>query len=267
MAKRKSAGEDRAFELVSLGRASYASKSAIEKLLAHVDKNGLPETYDRGAQYRARKDICRKRSGEYGPLIVDTQVPLEGGAPQTFSVQNPFAFLQHNCMNSEHYAKIMQTALSKYPCSPSSPWRLIIYQDGVDPSDGLAKNHSRKSAVYYWSFVEFDMQALAKEEVWGTCVVARYYEYSQLAGKGASLFEVVLDSFLVKLIIFVALAARSSFQMESEHYFWQILVSYSVTCLPLRSAYLARATQVLCVALVVPMLLKRIQRWERLYMH
>ena len=39
------------------------------------------------------------------------------------------------------------------------------------------------------------MQALAKEEVWGTCVVARYYEYSQLAGKGASLCEVVLDSF------------------------------------------------------------------------
>ena len=105
MAKRKSAGEDRAFELVSLGRASYASKSAIEKLLAHVDKNGLPETYDRGALYRARKDICRKRSGEYGPLIVDTQLPLEGGDPQTFSVQNPFAFLQHNCMNSEHYAK------------------------------------------------------------------------------------------------------------------------------------------------------------------
>ena len=101
MAKRKSAGGGRAFELVSLGRASYASKSAIDKLLAHVDKNGLPETYDRGAQYRARKDICKKRSGEYGPLIVDTQLPLEGGDPQTFSVQNPFAFLH---MNSEHYA-------------------------------------------------------------------------------------------------------------------------------------------------------------------
>ena len=162
MAKRKSAREDRAFELVSLGRASCASKSAIEKLLAHVDKNGLPETYDRGALYRARNDICRKRSGEYGPLIVDTQLPLEGGDTQTFSVENPFAFFQHNCVNSEQYARNMQTALSKYPRSPSSPWRLIIYQDGVDASDGLAKRHSRKSAVYYLSFVEFGMHALAK---------------------------------------------------------------------------------------------------------
>ena len=98
-------------------------------------------------------------------------------------------------MHSEHYAKIMQTALSKYPCSPSSPWKLILYQDGVDPSDGLAKKHSRKSAVYYWSFVEFGMQALAKEEVWGVITVARYSEYTKLAGKGASLFEAVLDHF------------------------------------------------------------------------
>jgi hypothetical protein len=72
---------------------------------------------------------------------------------------------------------------------------LILYQDGVDPSDGLAKNHSRKSAVYYWSFVEFGMQALAKEQVWGVVTVARYSEYTKLAGKGASLFEAVLDHF------------------------------------------------------------------------
>jgi hypothetical protein len=193
MSKRKAAHIDRAFELVSLGRSSYASKSAISKLLAHIEKDGLPETYSRAEQYRARKEICRKREGEYGPLVVDTQLPLEGGEPQKFSIQNVFAFLQHNCMHSEHYAKIMQMALSRYPCSPSSPWRLILYQDGVDPSDGLAKNHSRKSAVYYWSFVEFGMQALAKEEVWGVVTVARYSEYSKLAGKGASLFEAVLD--------------------------------------------------------------------------
>ena len=195
MAKRKAGVIDRASELVSLGRSSYASKSAIAKLLAHIDSAGLPDTFPRSSQYRARKEICRKREGEYGPLVIDTQVPLDGGGSQKFSIQNVFAFLQHNCMHSEHYAKIMQTALSRYPCSPSSPWRLILYQDGVDPSDGLAKNHSRKSAVYYWSFVEFGMQALAKEQVWGVVTVARYSEYTKLAGKGASLFEAVLDHF------------------------------------------------------------------------
>jgi hypothetical protein len=193
MVKRKAGEHDRAFHLASLGRASYASKSAIDGLLADIDKHGMPETYDRRAQYRARKEICRQREGDYGPLVVDTQLPLKGGKTQKFSIQNPFAWLQHNCLHSTHFAKIMQAALSKYPCSPSSPWRLILYQDGVDPSDSVGKKHSRKSAVYYWSFVELGMQALSHEAVWGVITVARYTEYTQLAGKGASLFEVVLD--------------------------------------------------------------------------
>jgi len=195
MAKRKIPGDDRAFELVSLGRTSYASKSAIAKLLAHVDQHGIPEIYSRTSQYNARKEICRKREGDYGSMIVDTQLALASGEQQTFSMQNPFAWLQHNCMHSKDFAKIMQSALNTYPCTPASPWRLILYQDGVDPSDGLAKNHSRKSAVYYWSFVEFGMRALSKEEVWGVMTVSRYHEYTKLAGKAASLFEAVLNQF------------------------------------------------------------------------
>jgi hypothetical protein len=128
-------------------------------------------------------------------MVVDTELALASGELQKFSMQNPFAWLQHNCMHSKDFAKIMQTALNTYPCLPASPWRLIIYQDGVDPSDGLAKNHSRKSAVYYWSFVELGLRALSKEEVWGVMTVSRYYEYTQLAGRHASLFEAVLNQF------------------------------------------------------------------------
>ena len=197
--KRKSSSSksvsDRAFELVSLGRESYASKSAIAKLLAHVDEHGLPETYDRQAQYRARKEVCRKPKGDYGPMVVDVQVMLETGKPQRFSVLNVFAWLQHACMHSPDYAKIVLGAMHKHPCTPSSPWKLIVYQDGVDPSDGLAHNHSRKSAVYYFAFAEFGYAALAKEEVWGVVTVARYTEYTQLAGRSASLFKIVLDQF------------------------------------------------------------------------
>ena len=200
MSKRKPADgdRDRSLELISLGRASYASKSAIASLLAVIDAEGLPETYSRTAQYRARKDICRERAGQYGPLVVDVQLPLDqssGGGSQKFSMQNVFAFLEHHCKNSPHYAHLMQAALKKYPCSPSSPWRLILYQDGVDPSDGLSVNHSRKSSVFYWSFVELGMKALSKEEVWGVICTARYTEYTKLAGKGASLFEAVLNQF------------------------------------------------------------------------
>ena len=168
MSKRKAVsssskdGFDRAFELVSLGRESYASKSAIAALLGHVDKHGLPETYDRSAQYRARKEVCRKPTGEYGPMVVDVLASLETGEQKRFSVLNVFAWLQHACMHCPDYAKIVWQAMQKHPCTPSSPWKLILYQDGVDPSDMGAKNHSRKTAVYYFAFAEFGPAALAK---------------------------------------------------------------------------------------------------------
>ena len=195
MSKRTSKADDRNFELISLGRASYASHSAISSLTKHLKEHGLPEASSRSSQYRARKDICRQREGDYGPLIVDKELALANGEPQQVSFQNPFAWLQYNCLHSTDFAAIVQAAVRAHPCTPSSPWRLILYQDGVDPSDGLAKNHSRKSAVYYWSFVELGLRALSMEEVWGTLICLRYQEYTKLAGKHASLFDAVLDQF------------------------------------------------------------------------
>ena len=89
MAKRKAASLDRAFELVSLGRASYASKSAITSLLAHIDAEGMPGAYDRMAQYRARKEICRNRSGDYGPLVTDMQLNILGVVHDLYQALGP----------------------------------------------------------------------------------------------------------------------------------------------------------------------------------
>ena len=63
-------------ELISLGRSSYASHSAISKLLAHVREHGLPDTYDRNAQFRARKAVPRSDVAGYGPLVVNREMEL-----------------------------------------------------------------------------------------------------------------------------------------------------------------------------------------------
>ena len=85
-----------------------------------------------------------------------------------FRFQNPFAYLHHCCEHSQSYAAVVQKAVDAHPPSASSPWHIILYQDGVDPSDGLAKNKSRHLVVFYWSFLEFGMDALCHEEVWAT---------------------------------------------------------------------------------------------------
>ena len=136
---------DRSLELISLGRSSYASHSAISKLLAHIGEHGLPETYDRSAQFRARKEVCNTDNG-YGPLVAKREMALASGGTTTGAFQNPLVMFQYHCKHSAHYSNVVKDALAKYPCTPASPWRIILYQDGVDPSDGLAKN-SQSSVV------------------------------------------------------------------------------------------------------------------------
>ena len=193
--------DERCRDRLTLGRASFASKSGMAKLLTCVKKEGLPETFDRSAQYRARKHVCQTET-PYGKLVDTTPVAFRDGTDGRIAFRNPLAFLHYHCDKSSQYAEIVRKALERKPCSTASLWQLIIYQDGVDPSDGLAKNHSRKSDVSYWTFIELGMHALADEEVWGTVCVTRATQANKLEGKVGQLAEKVLEHFLDQSMMF-----------------------------------------------------------------
>lgn len=195
MASSSSKRGRKTLELISLGRSSYASQSAMAKLLAHVREHGVPETSDRSALYRARKDMCRTDVDGYGPLVVNREIPMANGKTTTGSFQNPLAAFAYHCKHSEHFSAIVTAAAAKHPPSAHQKWRIIIYQDGVDPSDGLAKNHSRKSTVFYWAFAEFGLRALCHEEVWMTACVCRNSMTTKLAGGASCLFQNILELF------------------------------------------------------------------------
>ncbi len=177
---------------MSLGRASFVSKSGIANLLKTIQHDALPETFDRRAQFRARKQVCHTPT-PYGPLV--GTMPVGPGAGKDIAYQNPLAFFHYNCQNSPHYAEIVRQALGRQPCRPSTPWTLVLYQDGVDPSDGLSNNHSRKTCVWYWSFLEFGLRHLALEEVWGTLCVMRSTTINELEGGITTLFGHLLSLF------------------------------------------------------------------------
>ena len=158
--------------LLSLGKSSFVSKSGIEKLLNEVKDEGLPETFSRTSHYRARKSVCA-RDTIHGKLLDYKHVELTNGEEWDIAMLNPFALFNEQCRTSAHFCKIVSEALDRYPCSPSRPWDLILYEDGVDPSDGLAKHHTRKICVYYYSFMQFGMRALGHEEVWATMTIVR----------------------------------------------------------------------------------------------
>lgn len=183
--------------LCKLGKAAFTSQSALANLLKDVEANGVPLAFSRATQHRARSDLCDTRA-QYGPLVTSRALQsMHGGKPERVVVgfQNPLAFFNYHCEHSPHYAQIVRDAMAKHPCSPSNPWDIVLYQDGVDPSDGLAKNKSRKSAVFYWSFKQFGYEALAHEQVWGTVTAMRTHKAVKLDGGMAQLTHHVLEQF------------------------------------------------------------------------
>ena len=167
----------------------------MAKLLAHVREQGLPETFSRTSQYRARKELCRRDIDGYGPLVVDKDLPTADGGTCKGSFQNPLAAFAYHCKHSEHFSAIATQAAAKHPPSVDNKWNLIIYQDGVDPSDGLAKKHSHKSTIFYWAFAENCLRALWHEEIWMTLCVSRYSFTTKLAGGASCLYQYILELF------------------------------------------------------------------------
>ena len=131
----------------------------------------------------------------YGPLVQQMIMERAGKPDVTIGFQNPLAFLHYNAEHSDRYAELLQDALAKHPSSPASLWRIVLYQDGVDPGDGLQKEKSRHSVVFYWALAELGTQALAQEEVWGTLTIARTAVAKSIDGGVAALTNAAVRQF------------------------------------------------------------------------
>ena len=146
-------------KLMLLGRQSFVSRRGIDGLLRTVQREGLPSAFSRSTQYRARKSVCKTRT-PYGQLVEEVELTL-GDKGTTIGFQNPWAMLYYATSTSDDVSALVARTIETYPPSIDKPWKIILYSDGVDPSDGLSVNKSRKSNVFYWTFLEFDHKALA----------------------------------------------------------------------------------------------------------
>ena len=194
--------EERCADLLSLGRASYVSQSGITSLLKSIEKEGLPEAFSRKTQYRQRKAKCALETNALGPLVVQQSFTVahkidgkEVKSCVSVGMQNPLAFLYYHCMNSPHFTMLVREGLARKPCSPSDPWRIALYLDGVNPSDGLTKSATRKFTIYYWSLIELGVSALAHEECWATIAAVKDNMVAKLRGGVPELTTRVLEQF------------------------------------------------------------------------
>ena len=160
-------------------RTPFISQSALGALLHIAKKERLPDLSTRKA-VRETRDKHVKLSTPYG--TVHQHIDLGGGVRA--EVQHPMAMLYAVSIRSQAFGDLLLRALSRFPCSPVSPWKLILYTDEVSPGNQLAYAHERKTWAWYWSFLDFE-QSLSSEElcrrthlythmcfrgVWGMCL-------------------------------------------------------------------------------------------------
>ena len=143
----------------SLTRKSFVSGNALLNVLDDIKANGLPNAYSRSSQHRSRKEFANQQT-DYGPLII--QVDMEIQFKKKTSVikvglLNPAPYIKIACDESTVYASAVLRALSSNPSGPNDLWSTVLYQDGVDPGDGLTKEKSRHMAVFYWSFLNLSL--------------------------------------------------------------------------------------------------------------
>ena len=116
-------------------------------------------------QVSSRKAIREARNAHvnlatpYGP--VHQRIDLGEGV--SAEIQHPMAMLYAVSASSPAFAALLRRAVDRFPCSPVSPWKLIVYTDEVSPGNQLAYAHERKTWAWYWSFMEFE-QSLSSED-------------------------------------------------------------------------------------------------------
>lgn len=157
----KRAGAD----LNELHRDSYVSQRGLEAILKRVRADGLPSASSSRSQLRARHAFTSEPT-PYGPVVQPMELTLEDRTVGIAFVNHPFALLDRTVRECAPFRQIMKAKLAKFPSSPSTPWRLIIYFDEVSPTNPLAsKKDPRKVQSFYWTFAEFE-NLVHREEMW-----------------------------------------------------------------------------------------------------
>jgi len=169
---------DRAAKLRKLNdwrrRLPHCTASALGAVLKEIQKNGLPEGCDlsRNAIRHARDEVAATQT-PHGTLLQTITVFDKDENEVEVTIAHPLAMLWQATKDCSSFTVFFLARLKKHPPSPEQPWTLVIYTDEVTPGNPLATLNNRKFHALYWSFLEFGVQALCREECW-FCACTEY---------------------------------------------------------------------------------------------
>jgi hypothetical protein len=133
---------------------------------------GCPQFEDTTAK-QIRKDLGELNQRAFRQIARQVQLPLSSGGELTWTYARPAELMRTVMEQSPGLQDAYAAAWARSPPSPKSPWRLIIGFDEFTPGNKLNLEHSRKTMVLSFSFIELGGEALSLGTAWFSPVVVR----------------------------------------------------------------------------------------------
>ena len=108
-------------------------------------------------------------------------LPLDGGGEHVWHVADFMLLVASTVRSSPAMEELFSSALQRSPCSPSSPWRLLVTWDEFTPGSLLRAQSQRKGMVVNMSFQELG-PALHSDNCWWAVAVVKTKNHQQSCG-------------------------------------------------------------------------------------
>ena len=174
----------------SLAGLGGISDRALVKVLAAVREQ--PEIVTDGT---CRQDIQRIHEEVWESVGQIDDLELTTGGTFKWYHSRPSAILNYFLASCPAFSTLFASRLQASPCTPTSPWSIVLYADEVTPGAALKAVNERKCWAWYFTFLEFGSQHVAREELWLPFGILRSGITKQVKGGVSRVARCVIRSF------------------------------------------------------------------------
>ena len=124
-------------------------------------------------------------------LATYIKVPLRDGTTFDWPVIKLQTFLKESVRHCPEFRVEFERACVRTPPSMATPWKILIYLDGVTPGNVVRPDNSRKLTCFYMSFLEF-RNYLRHEASWLLVTVIRDTKAAEVIGGVSNLCRLLV---------------------------------------------------------------------------
>ena len=172
----------------------HCSASALSAMLELAEREGIPELHSRKHMRESRDQVCNEET-PFGPVTLYVDMVDDSNRTKRIAVAHPLSYFWTALVRSNTFSAYIADRLRKFPCTPETPWHIIMYSDEVTPGNVIAPKNARKFQTVLWSFQELGCHALAHEEAWFPCLITYSSRIKELSGGMSQAFRRIINLF------------------------------------------------------------------------